>query len=80
MRAWFGPAKSVAVCAWLLLVPACTSQNQPAAVSSEPANVGDAKLAAVAYHDSGAYERDLAAAAAPAIEWLTQRAPTATRR
>jgi predicted secreted acid phosphatase len=51
----------------------------PFAGSSEPANVGDVKTAAVAYHDSGAYERDVASAVAPAEAWLTQRAQLATR-
>lgn len=51
----------------------------PAASAAQPANVGDAKLAAVAYHDAGAYERDLAAVAAEAGAWLAQRAPQAVR-
>ncbi len=59
---------------------AATSPAPPPVIaSSEPANVGDAKIAATLYHDSGAYERDLASAAAPANAWLTQRAPSATR-
>jgi hypothetical protein len=42
-----------------------TPATEPAAqadfvtASSQPVNVGDAKIAALAYHDSGAYERDL---------------------
>jgi predicted secreted acid phosphatase len=44
-------------------------------VSSQPANVGDAKLAAVAYHDSGAYDRDLGMVAGEAAGWLESRAP-----
>ncbi len=79
MRAWPGPVKRGAVCAWIVLLAACTSHVTPAAVFAEPANVGDAKIAAVAYRDSGAYERDLVAATAPAFEWLTQRAPTVIR-
>jgi predicted secreted acid phosphatase len=47
--------------------------------ASEPANVGDAKLAARAYHASGAYERDLAAVASEAGAWLRQRAPQVER-
>jgi predicted secreted acid phosphatase len=46
---------------------------------SQPPNVGDAKLAAVAYHKSGAYERDLAAVAAQVSAWLAERAPQVSR-
>lgn len=46
-----------------------------AGVADEPANVGRAKLTATAYHDSGAYMHALALAAAPASDWLRQRAP-----
>jgi hypothetical protein len=55
---------------------AAAPQGLPA---SEPVNVGLAKLAAIAYHDSGAYMRDLALAAAPANDWLRQRAPQTSR-
>jgi predicted secreted acid phosphatase len=51
----------------------------PSIVSSEPANVGDTKIAAISYHDSGAYERDLAMVASAAEAWISQRAPTARR-
>ncbi|MDQ6707796.1 MAG: acid phosphatase [Acidobacteriota bacterium] len=44
------------------------------AVSHQPQNVGDAKIAALAYHDSGAYDRDLASAADQARQWLVSRA------
>ena len=44
--------------------------------ASQPANVGDAKLAALAYHDSGAYEHDLALVATQAGHWLAERAPS----
>src|ERR1700722_8231881 len=44
-----------------------------------PADIGDAKIAATLYHDSGAYDRDLAASTAPAEVWLTQRALSAAR-
>ncbi len=40
----------------------------------QPANVGEAKIAATAYHASGAYERDLAAMAASATAWIETRA------
>ncbi|MGE0257184.1 MAG: HAD family acid phosphatase [Alphaproteobacteria bacterium] len=47
----------------------------PASVpDAQPPNVGEAKTAATAYHDSGAYARDLAAAASAAAEWTVRRA------
>jgi predicted secreted acid phosphatase len=46
-------------------------------VSSQPANVGDAGIAALAYHDSGAYDRDLEIVAAQARSWLASQASAA---
>src|SRR5260370_9945387 len=45
----------------------------------QPLNVGDAMLAATAYHDSGAYDRDVALAARQAGQWIAERAPSAPR-
>jgi acid phosphatase len=45
----------------------------------EPANVGDAKTAAIEYHDGGKYQADLTGVAAQAINWIGNRAPTAQR-
>lgn len=45
----------------------------------QPANVGDAKTAALTYHDSGAYGRDLARVAGQATHWLEHRARSAMR-
>jgi predicted secreted acid phosphatase len=42
-------------------------------------NVGDAIIAAAAYKESGAYDRDLASVAKQAAEWLGERAPSAAR-
>jgi predicted secreted acid phosphatase len=47
--------------------------------AGEPANIGDAKTAAVAYHDSGQYEHDLAVVAAQAIDWIGIQAPITQR-
>ena len=47
--------------------------------AGEPANVGDAKTAAVAYHDSGQYQHDLAEVAAQAIAWIGEEAPHTAR-
>ena len=44
-----------------------------------PVNVGDAKIAARSYRDSGAYERDLAAVTTEATAWLRTAAPMAER-
>jgi predicted secreted acid phosphatase len=66
----------------VLLVAACINhpgQNISTPSSSEPDNVGDAKIAATLYHDSGAYERDLATATTPAKAWLTERAHSVER-
>src|SRR5262249_5149633 len=63
----------------LILMEILGCQTPPPTFSSEPANVGDAKIAATKYHDSGAYVRDLATAAAVADSWIVQRAPTATK-
>jgi predicted secreted acid phosphatase len=41
---------------------------------AQPPNVGDAKIAATAYYNSGAYERDLAAVTARASAWIAARA------
>lgn len=46
---------------------------------AQPANVGDAKRLATAYHDSGAYTRDLATAAAGASDFLARRIPQVSR-
>ena len=47
----------------------------PPAALSQPANVGDAKIAAAAYHDGGAYDRDVASVAAQAAAWLRSAPP-----
>src|SRR5215212_9039190 len=61
-----------------LALAACTTTTPPSRLA-EPANVGDAKLAARAYHDSPAYQRDLVAVADAAGAWLRERAPEAGR-
>jgi hypothetical protein len=48
-------------------------------VNGQPGNVGDAGIAARAYHDSGAYDRDLATVAGKAASWISERAPSASR-
>jgi predicted secreted acid phosphatase len=56
-----------------------TAQSDSLTVRKQPANVGDAKTAALAYHDSGAYDRDLATVAGKAGRWLEKRARSVTR-
>jgi acid phosphatase len=50
-----------------------------AKMKRQPANVGDVKTAALTYHDSGAYDRDLAITASKATRWLKKRVPSVKR-
>lgn len=45
----------------------------------QPANIGDLKVEATHYYDSGAYLTDLQSAAAPAIAWVAEEAPRVDR-
>jgi predicted secreted acid phosphatase len=56
---------------------AITEQSGFVGVRSQPANVGDAGTAARAYHNSGAYQRDLQLVADEATSWIKARAPSA---
>jgi acid phosphatase len=55
------------------------SQADFVTVSSQPANVGDTKIVALAYHDSGSYDRDLATIASAARRWLKSMAGAVAR-
>jgi len=59
--------------------PAQPAERMFVAPAQQPVNVGDAKLAANAYHRSGAYEREIAAIAAQAADWVARRAPQVSR-
>ena len=48
-------------------------------VPSQPINAGDAKIATLAYYDSGAYQKGLDAVVAQAINWLKSRASAVQR-
>ncbi|EHH69340.1 HAD family acid phosphatase [Gluconobacter morbifer] len=48
-------------------------------LAKQPANVGDAIMAASAYHDSGDYQRDFDAVTAQARQWITFEAPKVHR-
>src|SRR6476469_9352700 len=45
----------------------------------QPANIGDLKLTAGDYYNSGAYLTDLQLATAPAIAWINDEAPRVDR-
>jgi acid phosphatase len=45
----------------------------------QPANIGDLKIDATNYYDSGAYLTDLEQVAAPAIAWINDQAPHVDR-
>jgi predicted secreted acid phosphatase len=70
-------------CIVLLIVVAGAAKADDGAIllaaPSQPQNVGDAMIAAAAYHDSGDYDRDLALVAREAAEWIAERAATAER-
>jgi predicted secreted acid phosphatase len=57
-------------------IPASSPTQVAAAEASvtQPENVGDAKIRATQYHDSGEYERDLKSVGAQAVTWMTERA------
>jgi predicted secreted acid phosphatase len=75
-------ARTLAAAAGVLVVLAGTvdaARADPVDTSAEPANVGDAKFAAVQYHDSGQYQHDLAEVAAQAINWIANSVLTTPR-
>jgi hypothetical protein len=64
----------------LLVGPAAAAIAEPVDdTAAEPANVGDAKNAAIDYHDSGQYMHDLAEKAAQAITWIGSQVPVTPR-
>ncbi|WP_206664806.1 HAD family acid phosphatase [Dankookia rubra] len=85
------PNQTLLAVTLLAMLAACSAPSpltDPAAVGpapvaiaaiSQPANVGDAKRAARAYHDSGAYARDLAVVVTEARSWLNERTPQVSR-
>jgi hypothetical protein len=80
------PVALVAAAAGLLIGLAPTAIAEPPAPPApiipapvQPANIGDLKVDATNYYDSGAYLTDLQLAAAPAISWITEEAPRVDR-
>ncbi len=77
-----GRSAGMVVLALTLCLAACAAE--PAIRPSpsdwtQPANLGQDALRALAYHDSGAYLHDLAEVDARAGDWLALRAPQVTR-
>jgi predicted secreted acid phosphatase len=62
-------------------VASAGAEGQSVFVTSpaQPMNVGDAIAAATAYHDSGAYDKDVALVASQAAAWIAERAPSVQR-
>ncbi len=80
------PVALVAAAAGLLIGLAPAALAEPPAPPApiipppvQPANIGDLKVDATNYYDSGAYLTDLELAAAPAIAWITEEAPRVDR-
>ncbi|HZA09205.1 HAD family acid phosphatase [Mycobacterium sp.] len=63
----------------MLGAPVVAVADPVADTAGEPTNVGDAKIAATQYHDSGQYMTDLAEVAAQAMNWIGTQAPTTNR-
>ncbi len=82
MRTLFFRTPCRALLAAVLCLAACAAE--PAIAPSpadwtQPANLGQGALRALAYHDSGAYLHDLAEVDAEAADWLAVRAPHVSR-
>jgi len=63
----------------LFAAPAVALAEPVDDTTGEPINVGDAKTAAIEYHDSGAYQAGLADVGAQAMVYIANRAPTVNR-
>jgi predicted secreted acid phosphatase len=68
---------AIAVAAVGLLACAPVRPSEP--VLSQPPNVGEAKIAATDYYNSGAYHRDITAVTAQASDWIAERASQVER-
>src|ERR1700758_3764381 len=72
-------AAAVASLALLIGSSGLAFADPVADTAGEPANVGDAKTAAIRYHNSGQYQHDLAEVAAQAIAWIGAEVPETPR-
>jgi hypothetical protein len=70
-------ALAIALTAVALL--GCAPMQPGWPVLSQPPNVGEAKIAATDYYNSGAYLRDITAVTAAASTWIAERAPQVER-
>ena len=59
MKPLFAVAILAAVGSRAICSAEAATQADIVKISSQPANVGDAKISALAYHNSGNYDRDL---------------------
>lgn len=68
-------------CTAVVLLACAPTQLVPSdgPVLAQPTNVGEAKIAATKYHESGAYERDITAVTAEASAWIAERATQVDR-
>jgi predicted secreted acid phosphatase len=57
----------------------CAPMQPGEPVLSQPPNVGEAKIAATDYYNSGAYHRDIIAVTAEASAWIAERASQVER-
>jgi predicted secreted acid phosphatase len=73
------PARNVVAAVIASLAPLAVAATAAAEPVEEPANVGDAKAAAINYCESGAYQHDLAVVAAEAINWIGNQVPITPR-
>jgi hypothetical protein len=74
-----GQMRASAIATLLFLEVTGCSHPPFITVNTQPTNVGDTKSAALRYHDSGAYDRDLAIVAAEARRWIQTRAGSVGR-
>jgi hypothetical protein len=65
--------------AWASGSTSAYAQDVFVTVASQPVNVGDAKAAALAYYNSGAYQKDLESVASQAVSWINSRAASVER-
>jgi predicted secreted acid phosphatase len=71
------PARAALAAGLLAVNLGCASTDR--VDLAQPPNVGEAKIAATEYHNSGAYQRDITAVTAAAGAWLSERAAQVER-
>ena len=76
---WRGARRSVPAMGLATLLLGCASMQPGGQGLSQPPNVGEAKIAATDYYNSGAYQRDITAVTDAASAWIAERAPQVER-